>query len=178
MNLTDLRNLFPERSLDITLFKQTINIILVGLDFLHQAGVVHTGGPHFLRRKKRKKKKIKDSTKRTYLFIIIQTDISPNHILLGIHDLTLLPEIEQAEIAYPAPRKILPDRTIYYSCKIPLTHGSPVISDFGMARVGDSHPSDIMPETYRAPEVILGMEWSYPVDIWAVGVMVRLIHLV
>ena len=46
MNLTDLRNLFPERSLGMPLFKQTVKIILIGLDFLHQAGVVHTGKPN------------------------------------------------------------------------------------------------------------------------------------
>jgi serine/threonine protein kinase len=103
-------------------------------------------------------------------------DVSPNNILLGIHDPALLPEIERAEIIDPAPRKTLASRTIYYSRRMPLTHGSPVISDFGMARVGDSHRGDIMPDIYRASEVILGMEWSYPVDIWAVGLMVRLIH--
>ena len=31
-----------------------------------------------------------------------------------------------------------------------------------------------MPAVYRAPEVILGMEWSYPVDVWSVAVMVRI----
>ena len=103
-------------------------------------------------------------------------DISPNNILLGIHDPSLLPEIEQAETIDPAPRKTLPGRTIYCSRRMPLTHGSPVISDFGMACIGDSHRGDIMPDIYRAPEVILGMEWSYPVDIWAVGLMVRLKH--
>ncbi|KFH41730.1 Dual specificity tyrosine-phosphorylation-regulated kinase-like protein [Hapsidospora chrysogenum ATCC 11550] len=31
---------------------------------------------------------------------------------------------------------------------------------------------DIMPDVYRAPEVILGMEWSSKVDLWSVGVMI------
>lgn len=30
-----------------------------------------------------------------------------------------------------------------------------------------------MPGIYRAPEVILGMEWDFKVDIWSAGVMVR-----
>ena len=29
-----------------------------------------------------------------------------------------------------------------------------------------------MPAIYRAPEVILGMNWDSKVDIWGVGVMV------
>lgn len=29
-----------------------------------------------------------------------------------------------------------------------------------------------MPGIYRAPEVILGMEWDFKVDIWSAGVMV------
>lgn len=31
-----------------------------------------------------------------------------------------------------------------------------------------------MPDLYRAPEVILNMEWDYKVDIWSVGMVVRL----
>lgn len=30
-----------------------------------------------------------------------------------------------------------------------------------------------MPDIYRAPEVILNMNWDYKVDIWNVGMVVR-----
>lgn len=33
-----------------------------------------------------------------------------------------------------------------------------------------------MTDTYRALEVILGMEWSSKVDIWFIGVMVSELH--
>jgi hypothetical protein len=33
---------------------------------------------------------------------------------------------------------------------------------------------DAQPNIYRSPEVMLRVDWSYPVDIWNVGVMVRL----
>ena len=32
------------------------------------------------------------------------------------------------------------------------------------------HP--IQPDSYRAPEVLLGVGWSYSADIWNLGVMV------
>ena len=32
-----------------------------------------------------------------------------------------------------------------------------------------------MPGIYRAPEIVLGMDWDSKVDIWAVGVMVSAI---
>ena len=53
-----------------------------------------------------------------------------------------------------------------------LTNGPLVICDFGAARLGAKHCGDVMPGPYRAPEVILGMEWDYKVDIWSVGAMV------
>ncbi|POS74234.1 protein kinase [Diaporthe helianthi] len=41
------------------------------------------------------------------------------------------------------------------------------------ARFGqETFTGDIMPDVYRAPEVILGMEWSFKVDLWSVGVMI------
>lgn len=43
MSLTKFRNMFPTRTLDKKLLQQSLQLILLGLDFLHQAGVVHTG---------------------------------------------------------------------------------------------------------------------------------------
>lgn len=53
----------------------------------------------------------------------------------------------------------------------------PKIADFGSAQPGDQlqiHP--IQPDYYRAPEVLLGIGWSYSADIWNLGVLVRLLH--
>ena len=49
----------------------------------------------------------------------------------------------------------------------------PKIADFGAAQPGDRlqiHP--IQPNSYRDPEVLLGIGWSYSADIWNLGVMV------
>lgn len=56
---------------------------------------------------------------------------------------------------------------------VPRTNGQLMLSDMGSARFGqETFKGDIMPDVYRAPEVILGMEWSSKVDLWSVGVMV------
>ena len=47
------------------------------------------------------------------------------------------------------------------------------LTDFGEARIGPGpHGGDIMPVEYRAPEILHCMGWSYPVDIWSVGLTV------
>jgi hypothetical protein len=43
LSFTDFRNRFPENGLNKELLQQTLQLLLLGLDFLHQAGVVHTG---------------------------------------------------------------------------------------------------------------------------------------
>lgn len=76
------------------------------------------------------------------------------------------------------PRKTLADRTIYLSRPLPISFGTPVLCDFGEARLGtDRQQGDIMPDVYRAPEVILKMSWDCKVDIWSVGMVVCLQYL-
>jgi hypothetical protein len=43
LSFTKFKNLFPEKGLNKELLQQTLLLVLLGLDFLHQAGVVHTG---------------------------------------------------------------------------------------------------------------------------------------
>lgn len=82
-------------------------------------------------------------------------------------------QLEKDEQARPVARKVLADRIIYMSRPVPRTNGQPILSDMGSARFGQqTFIGDIMPDVYRAPEVILGMEWSSKVDLWSVGVMV------
>lgn len=101
-------------------------------------------------------------------------DIQPNNILLGIKNDSILSKFEEAEFEAPVPRKTLENRTIYLSRPLPLSYGTPVLCDLGEARLGIDHQEgDIMPDLYRAPEVILNMTWDYKVDIWSVGMVVR-----
>ncbi|KAE8361804.1 kinase-like domain-containing protein [Aspergillus caelatus] len=53
-----------------------------------------------------------------------------------------------------------------------MSYGTPVLCDFGEARIGtENHAEDIVPDVYRAPELILQIHWNYKADIWNVGVL-------
>ena len=44
------------------------------------------------------------------------------------------------------------------------------VIDFGSATFEDQyHSSIVSTRHYRAPEVILGLGWSFPCDLWSVG---------
>lgn len=59
------------------------------------------------------------------------------------------------------------------SFRQPKTYGAVVLGDFGSAVRGDKKQSyGIQPDQFRCPEVLFNREWSYPADIWNVGVLV------
>lgn len=162
LTYTEFRNLIPGKTFPEIILQQSLLMILLGLDFLHLAGVVHTGSftPLGLP---------------AIVIAKISPDISPNNILLGAEDMAVFSKIEQSEREQPSPRKIRGDRVIYPSYAMPITYGPPIISDFGAACLGfpgQKHSGDVMPGVYRAPEIILGMEWDSKIDIWSVAVMV------
>lgn len=75
----------------------------------------------------------------------------------------------------PSPRKFINGIPVYASRQFGLTKtfGRAILSDFGSAvRGNEKRDHDAQPNVYRSPEVMLKTEWSYPVDIWNVGVMV------
>ncbi|KGO77687.1 hypothetical protein PITC_071700 [Penicillium italicum] len=141
ISLDQLTQLLPDGVMNSAMVRTTIRNVLAALDFLHtEARVIHT-------------------------------DLQPNNILLGIKDDSILSKFEQAEFDMPTPRKILDNRTIYFSRPLPISYGTPVLCDLGEARLGtNDQEGDIMPDIYRAPEVILHMSWDYKVDIWSVGI--------
>ncbi|KAG6898854.1 hypothetical protein C0993_003519 [Termitomyces sp. T159_Od127] len=110
---------------------------------------------------------------------VIHTDISPSNIMLRIEDVTVLEEFEQAELEHPTPRKEINGRFIYQSRPIELPGknldglGLPVLCDFGSAVWGGKkHDTVMQPDIYRSPEVILGVPWTYEIDIWNVGCVI------
>lgn len=95
-------------------------------------------------------------------------------MLLGININNHLQKLEEREFSSPVPRKLVsPNRTIYLSRLMRPNEGPLLLSDFGEARIGPGpHGGDIMPLEYRAPETLHYVGWSYPVDIWSVGLTV------
>ncbi|RAQ57739.1 protein kinase KNS1 [Aspergillus flavus] len=103
---------------------------------------------------------------------VIHTDIQLKNLLLPTPMPKALSDFEEREVKAQSARKVLQGRTIYTSARFPPGDGLPLSSDFGEARFGDQpHSEDIMPNPYRAPEVILKSNWGYKVDIWNVAMV-------
>lgn len=103
-------------------------------------------------------------------------DIKASNILLRNEDTSVFAEMEKLELEEPTKRKEIDRRLIYRSRTVPRpTHwGLPILCDFGEARSATADQfEDIMPEAYRAPEVILRLKWDSKVDIWSFGLLVR-----
>lgn len=159
ISASELLKFFPGNAVTLEDMKVCIRQLLIALDFLHSvAGVIHTG---------------------TYAFLssdierLICLDLQLKNLLLPTPKPEALFEFEEEELRMPSARKVLQDRTIYKSSRFPPGDGLPLFSDFGEARLGDEeHNEDIMPDPYRAPEVILRANWDYKVDIWSVAMVV------
>ena len=111
---------------------------------------------------------------------IIHTDLKPDNVMMGLGDPSVLEKVVQDEYEHPSARKA-PDshgRVIYVSRDdfgAPPTDSvicSAKITDIGLAVWGDEeHSHPIQSNAFTAPEVILACNWSYPADIWNLGVM-------
>lgn len=100
-------------------------------------------------------------------------DLQLKNLLLPAPSPEVLSDFEEQVSTRPAPRKVLQDRTIYTSSPFPAGDGLPLLGDLGEARFGEEEQCDnIMPDYYRAPEVILKSNWHYKVDIRSVGMVV------
>ncbi|QMW26721.1 hypothetical protein G4B84_001966 [Aspergillus flavus NRRL3357] len=141
MNANELLRHIPGRTMTLESMKPAIRQLLGVLDFLHSVAR------------------------------LIHTGTLKN-LLLPTPSSSALADFEEREIKVPAARKILKDRTVYTTSRFPAGDGLPLLGDFGEARFGDEENiGDIMPDYYRAPEVILKSNWDYKVDIWSVAMI-------
>lgn len=106
---------------------------------------------------------------------MVHTDIKADNILDAIVDKRILDAFTNAELATPSARKVVNGHTIYRSRQFELLQqfGDVVLGDLGSAVKGDERRNhDAQPQVYRSPEMMLKVDWSYPVDIWNVGCMI------
>jgi len=94
---------------------------------------------------------------------LIHTDLKPENILLcdnAYQTFTYnrkIPSSSQTVSRQAGQRKVLLDTEIR-------------LIDFGSATFQDEyHSSVVSTRHYRAPEIILGLGWSFPCDIWSIG---------
>jgi len=95
---------------------------------------------------------------------LIHTDLKPENILLkdaSYQTYTYNKRIPSSQIQ--ATRQSPGSRKVLLNSEIRLI-------DFGSATFQDEyHSSVVSTRHYRAPEIILGLGWSYPCDIWSIG---------
>ncbi|WOL02980.1 hypothetical protein Cni_G11700 [Canna indica] len=88
---------------------------------------------------------------------LIHTDLKPENILL----------VSSEYIKVPSNKKNAQDE-MYFRC-LPKSSAVKLI-DFGSAAFeNQDHSSIVSTRHYRAPEIILGLGWNYPCDIWSIG---------
>lgn len=88
---------------------------------------------------------------------LIHTDLKPENILL----------VSSEYVKVPSNKKNAQDE-MYFRC-LPKSSSIKLI-DFGSAAFeNQDHSSIVSTRHYRAPEIILGLGWNYPCDVWSVG---------
>ncbi|CAN6238528.1 unnamed protein product [Urochloa humidicola] len=91
---------------------------------------------------------------------LIHTDLKPENILLVSPEYIKVPDYKVSSRS--------PKEGSYYK-RMPKSSAIKVI-DFGSTTYDQQDQSYVVSTRhYRAPEVILGLAWSYPCDIWSVG---------
>ncbi|KAF2220322.1 kinase-like domain-containing protein [Elsinoe ampelina] len=107
---------------------------------------------------------------------IVHTDISATNVLVGTEDDQVFARLEQDEKNNPSLPTKVDGHDIYPSRGNPgsiydVATGKIVLTDFGSARlIQDEHRGWCMPDTHRAPEVLMGLLWNWKIDIWSVGI--------
>lgn len=96
----------------------------------------------------------------THDMCLIHTDLKPENILFISADYVKVPDYKVGSCS---------PRDGYSFKRLPKSSAIKVI-DFGStAYEHQDHNYIVSTRHYRAPEVILGLGWSYPCDIWSVG---------
>lgn len=144
LSLKDIREL-ADGALPESILKPVVSQILLAIDYLHS--VAH----------------------------VVHTDIQEGNVMLSVTDQSIFDDAVDEEWGEPMPRKTANDHVVHTSTPLdmPDDPGPPVIIDFGDAQFGPGpFIGEVMPDLYRAPEIILAIPWDEKIDIWALGLMI------
>ncbi|KAJ5100469.1 hypothetical protein N7456_006521 [Penicillium angulare] len=141
---------FEDKRMPLPLIKTYIRVLLTGLDYLHkECRTVHT-------------------------------DLKLDNIMVSFEDPIVLSDFMKSQLENPMAFKINSTGRPIYQCKnefgpLKSLRSLPQLVDFGLAtRVEEDDDWGvwpIQPDHARAPEVILGLGWQMPTDIWSLGVL-------
>lgn len=108
----------------------------------------------------------------------IYPDLHPGNLLACADEdeNNIFQVMDDHEKESPSTRKqVSENRTIYASRALIPKEGPLKLSDFGESRIGPGpYEYKALPMVYRAPEIMIEVPWSYPIDIWCVGMTVCL----
>ncbi|ODA78802.1 hypothetical protein RJ55_06186 [Drechmeria coniospora] len=94
---------------------------------------------------------------------LIHTDLKPENILLRDDSYQTFTYNRNIPSSSTNVSRQATQRRVLLDCEIRLI-------DFGSATFQDQyHSSVVSTRHYRAPEIILGLGWSFPCDIWSIG---------
>ncbi|KJZ74712.1 hypothetical protein HIM_05829 [Hirsutella minnesotensis 3608] len=94
---------------------------------------------------------------------LIHTDLKPENILLWDDSYQTFTYSRKIPSSSTTVNRQATQRKVLLNSEIRLI-------DFGSATFQDEyHSSVVSTRHYRAPEIILGLGWSYPCDIWSIG---------
>ncbi len=86
--------------------------------------------------------------------------------------------IEEQEAQKPSSPRMDGNHPVYHSrAAVTKVSGHAILTDFGQIVPAAPEFKNVgwcMPDLSRAPEVLFGLPWSCPVDVWSVGIMVRI----
>lgn len=123
---------------------------------------------------------------------VVHTDLKPDNVMMGLgpDPNAVLDKFVSYTMSHPPPRKppehhdqhtiyksssdlLLVEGTDNCDCIDESVLASAKITDIGLAEWGDKGPQHkaIQTNAFTCPEVLLGAGWSYPADIWNLGVM-------
>ncbi|CAG7935275.1 unnamed protein product [Penicillium salamii] len=105
---------------------------------------------------------------------LVHTDIKGENILQVLEGNEIFDNFVELELKDPSSRKIVGDKVLYEERMLgQLKRCQWVLGDLGSTVKGDEERNHLaQPQVFRSPEVMLEVNWSYPTDIWNLGVVV------